>query len=376
VDNQNDSSETGAVFFVTNEEQGQNKVVMLRRAANGSLEYVGAYATGGSGAGKGPDEPFADPLGSQGALALSHDGQFLFVVNAGSSEISSFRVQPNGLSLVGKVSSGGNFPVSLALHGNLLYVLNAGGEATILGFRVQLDGRLKELEGSLRTLGVGGKEPPYVFNAPGHVLFNPTGDKLVVVGKGIHPEDQSTHKLYVFPLNAADQPEPKPATTLSHGNYPFAAAFDQNGNLLVVEVFGRGPVLTGNGAVSSYAIKPDGALQVIDGTVENNQDGSCWITTTNCYAYVNNFGGFTISGYRVGKDSRLQLLTESGVSATTGNGSHPVDLAATADGRFLYALLPGTSEVATYAINRDGSLADLGRIKGEWPIYVQGLAVM
>jgi hypothetical protein len=29
-----------------------------------------------------------------------------------------------------------------------------------------------------------------------------------------------------------------------------------------------------------------------------------------------------------------------------------------------------------YAVNQDGSLADLGRLKGEWPIYVQGLAVM
>lgn len=376
MDNQRDFSTTGAVFFLTNAEQGHNEVVMLRRAANGSLEYVGAYATGGSGAGKGPDEPYADPLGSQGALALHHKGQLLFVVNAGSSEISSFRLQPDGLSLVEKVSSGGNFPVSLALHGDLLYVLNAGGDATIVGFRVQPDGRLLELEGSLRSLGVGGKEPPYVFNAPGQVLFNPAGDKLVVVGKGIRPEDQSTHKLYVFALNADGQPDPMPAITLSHGNYPFAAAFDQNGNLLVVEVFGRGPVLTGTGAVTSYAIKPDGMLQVIDGTVDNHQDGSCWITATNSYVYVANFGGHTISGYRVGQDSSLQLLTESGVSATTGNGSHPVDLVATADGRFLYALLPGTSEVAMYAINREGSLTDLGRVKGEWPIYIQGLAVM
>src|SRR5215204_5681957 len=221
MENARDSSATGAVFFITNMENGQNEVVMLQRAANGRLEYVGAYATGGSGAGEGPDEPFADPLGSQGALALNHDRHFLFVVNAGSSEISSFRIQPNELCLVDKVSSGGNFPVSLALHGDLLYVLNAGGEATIKGFRVQSDGRLIELEGSLRSLGVGGKEPPYVFNAPGQVLFSPAGDKLVVIGKGIRPEDQSTHKLYVYHLNGDGKPADTTATTLSHGNYPF-----------------------------------------------------------------------------------------------------------------------------------------------------------
>ena len=90
---------------------------------------------------------------------------------------------------------------------------------------------------------------------------------------------------------------------------------------------------------------------MIDGTEDNHQDGSCWITTTNSYAYVTNCGGHTTSGYRVGKDGRLQILTESGVSNTTGKGSHPVDLAATGGGRFLYALLPGTSEAAMYGIN-------------------------
>src|SRR5688572_24640586 len=159
MENTRDSSVTGAVFFITNVENGHNEVVMLRRTASGSLEYVGAHATGGSGAGLGPDEPYADPLGSQGALALYHEAHLLFVVNAGSSEISSFRIQRDGLILVDKVSSGGNFPVSLSLHGNLLYVLNAGGDATIVGFRVQPDGHLIELEGSLRSLGVGGKEP-------------------------------------------------------------------------------------------------------------------------------------------------------------------------------------------------------------------------
>jgi hypothetical protein len=110
--------------------------------------------------------------------------------------------------------------------------------------------------------------------------------------------------------------------------------------------------------------------------VDNRQGASCWITAVNSYAYVTNFAGHTITGYKLGMDGSLRLLNESGVSAMTGAGSHPVDLVATPDGRFLYALLPGTSEVATFGINGGGSLTDMGRIKGDWPISVQGLALI
>src|SRR5262249_54756619 len=156
------------------------------------------------------------------------------------------------------------------------------------------DGRLKALEGSRRSLGVGGKEPPYVFNAPGHILFSPSGDKLVIVEKGIRPEDHSTHKLHLFSVADDGRPSQMPVTTISHGHFPFAATFDHNGHLLVVEVFGRGPVEKGTGAVSSYNVEPDGSLQLISGTVDNRQGASCWITAVNSYAYVTNFAGDTI----------------------------------------------------------------------------------
>jgi len=77
----------------------------------------------GSGAGSG--------LGSQGALALSEDGRWIFAVNAGSNDVSVFRVNGRGLSLASRSPSGGIRPVSLTVHDDVLYVLNAGGDGNI-----------------------------------------------------------------------------------------------------------------------------------------------------------------------------------------------------------------------------------------------------
>src|SRR5437870_148842 len=71
----------GAVYTSTNSPTG-NAVVVLDRAANGSLTPAGSFATGGTGTGGG--------LGNQGAVGLSDDHRLLFAVNAGSNQVTSF----------------------------------------------------------------------------------------------------------------------------------------------------------------------------------------------------------------------------------------------------------------------------------------------
>jgi len=123
---------TGGVFVNTN--QTNNEVWSYSRASDGTLTFVGAFPTQGQGSGN------AD-LSSQGAIVLNKNGTRLFVVNAGSNEITSFSVQPGGqLTFVGKVPSGGQFPNSLTVFGRFLYVLNAHGSARINGFRISQTG--------------------------------------------------------------------------------------------------------------------------------------------------------------------------------------------------------------------------------------------
>lgn len=129
---------TGAVYLQTNDAE-KNELVAYARAADGSLSYLGAYATGGRGTG----EPH---LPSQSSVVLGADGRWLLVANPGSDEISLFAVADGDPSLSDTTSSGGSRPTSIAVDGQLVYVLN-NGSASIDGFEIA-DGKLRPLPDS------------------------------------------------------------------------------------------------------------------------------------------------------------------------------------------------------------------------------------
>src|SRR5256884_476735 len=143
-----------AVYTLTNQVAG-NAGAVFNRAADGTLTAAGTIATGGTGTGGG--------LGSQGAVALSDDGRRLFAVNAGSNDVSVFSVSPPGLALASRTASGGTLPISLTVHGNVLYVLNAGGTGNISGFAVGTSGALTAIAGTTRPLSGSNVGPARVM---------------------------------------------------------------------------------------------------------------------------------------------------------------------------------------------------------------------
>ena len=59
-------------------------------------------------------------------MQIADGGRFLLAAAAGSNQVSVLRIQPGGLlRLATVVSSGGVLPVSVAVHGSLVYVANA-----------------------------------------------------------------------------------------------------------------------------------------------------------------------------------------------------------------------------------------------------------
>ncbi len=62
-------------------------------------------------------------LGSHGAVTLSRNGRFLFVVNAASNTVSTFAVRPAGLVLKSVVDTGGLTPTSVAENDGPVCVL-------------------------------------------------------------------------------------------------------------------------------------------------------------------------------------------------------------------------------------------------------------
>ena len=95
-----------------------------------------------------------DHTASQGALAYDQGHGLLIAVNPGSNSISAFRVHGDRLTLGQVLPSGGDFPVSVTVHGNHAYVLNALGGGSLYGYRVA-GGRLAPISGSYRALNLG-----------------------------------------------------------------------------------------------------------------------------------------------------------------------------------------------------------------------------
>src|SRR5215468_8727745 len=153
-----------AVFVMTNDADA-NEIIAFERAPSGTLHSAHRYATGGRGSGG-----TVDPLGSQGSLTLSDDGTYLLAANAGSGNVSLFRVFGAHLALTDRAPSGGSEPNAVAQHGRLVYVLNTAGSSSVVGFQLR-DGRLTRIPDSLRFLsGNFVNSASLAFSADGRYL--------------------------------------------------------------------------------------------------------------------------------------------------------------------------------------------------------------
>ncbi|HEX4644414.1 MAG TPA: beta-propeller fold lactonase family protein [Verrucomicrobiae bacterium] len=318
----------GAVFTMNNASNG-NEVVMFSRATNGALTFAGEAATGGLGTGAG--------LGNQGGVVLSEDHRWLFVVNAGSHEISVFAVGPDGITWSDKADSGGLNPVSLAVSGNLLYALNAGGSAggsdNITGFTVSSSGKLEPLAGSTRGLSAAA-------TSPAEVGFTHDGNVLIVTEKNTSLID--TYAMDDHGLAISHR------VFQSAGTRPFGFALDQKNHLLVTEAPAS--------AVSSYAVTEDGGLELISKSVPNHQSAACWmaVTKNNRFGFDANASANSVSGFRIQPDGSISLLNADGLTGATGAG--PNDMALTEDGYFLYTVNTTAGSISVFHVESNGAL--------------------
>jgi 6-phosphogluconolactonase len=315
----------GAVYTLGNQADG-NSVLVFNRAVDGSLTSAGAFPTAGRGTGTG--------LGNQGGVVLDPSHRWLFAVNAGSNDISSFAVRPIGLTLIHAVDSGGLQPISLAVHDNLLYVLNAGGQVgghdNITGFIVTPNGQLVPLPGSTRRLGTD-------VTDPAQVSFTPDGRTLIVTEKATNHID--AYVVSKSGLTSGPQVQDSPGAT------PFGFAFGRRAQVFVSEAFGSAPDVS---ALSSSTVGKLGALQVISPSVSTGQTAACWVVVSNDgrFAFVTNTGSRTISSYSIAFDGALQLL-ESIAGTATGA---VIDAALSLDGRYLYALSGNTGNIDAFEV--------------------------
>jgi 6-phosphogluconolactonase (cycloisomerase 2 family) len=331
----------GKVYTMDNAATGNN-VWQFNRMSDGSLVLAGNFSTMGNGTGV--------KLDSQGAVTLSKNGNWLFVVDAGSNEISVFAVNSTALTLTDKVSSHGTTPISVTVWDNWVYVLNNGSSTiggNVAGFKVNSTGQLTFVAGSNQPLS------GMMNSSPEQIGFNPNGTMLVVTEKAVNMTD-----IYTVDNNGvAGTPMPM----ASVGTGPFGFAFTSTNFLVMSEA--------ASNTMSSFAWTDNGSLRTISGALPDFQMAPCWvvITENDQWAFTTNAASGTISTYAISPNGIL-LLTSS-IAAKIS--SPALDMALTSGSEFLYTL--NGNDITGFQVFNDGGLWQVSNMTG-LPPATTGLA--
>jgi 6-phosphogluconolactonase (cycloisomerase 2 family) len=338
-----------AVFVQTDSTSG-NQVVVYQRAADGALTQAGTYSTGGLGGVLGGS--VVDHLASQGSLQYDPRRSELFAVNAGSNTVSVFAVLGDRLALRQVVSSGGTFPVSVAVRGDLVYVLNALDGGSVQGYLL-LGGYLLPLPGSSRALGLNPAQTPQFTSTPGQLAFTPDGRQLIVTTKN------NGDDIDVFGVGFDGQLSASPVVNPEPGTVPFAISFDAYGHLVIANA--------GTDTLTTFAVAPDGTATAL-GSAGTGQVATCWVASAGPFLFASNAGSASESGYTSSAGGQLTLLGATGTDAGT------TDAVAADGGRFLYVRAGAAGIVDEFSVGSGGSLTSIGSVTVPDAVGGEGIA--
>jgi 6-phosphogluconolactonase (cycloisomerase 2 family) len=346
--NNNEGDAAGHVY-VNDNTAGINTVAAFDRGADGSLTPIegSPFAAGGAGTGKG--------IGSQGGLQVSSDRRYLLVADAGSNQISVLRIRSDGsLQAVdgSPVSSGGTSPVTIAIHGNLVFIGNNGAVSNYTGFTLNRGGHLRPVADSTFSLPSG--------TQIGDVLFNRTGRNLVGtrVGTGVGAANLPS-EIDSFAVTEDGHLVPAPGSpSAAQGAGPFGSEFrPTNSSQLFVSNAHDG---ANNGTVSAYHVSGDGTLNSINGSpFKDEQTAPCWVEITHDgrFLFTVNTAVPSISRFSIAGDGSLELLGSTPFN--TGKGLGPTDARLAPQGGTLWVVDGGRPGISAFAVD-GGNLTELG----------------
>jgi uncharacterized protein (TIGR03000 family) len=331
----------GGHVYTINNDLRQNGVAVYTMGADGALTEVAGspFATGGKGLGGGD-------IDEQGAIRVA--GDFVLAVNPGSDSIAVLRKGADGrLTAVpgSPFPSNGSSPLSLTVHGDLVYVANQAPKfanptmkPNVTAFRLGRDGKLTPVEKSTVEFPAD--------RGPAQVEFAPDGRTLVVTS-GFQGEDSSEiHSCKVMANGTLKEGEGSPAKPKgASGTVGFS--WSPMGGRLFVSNF-RGS------AVTVFDVdRTTAAIKQMGGAVGDDEKAACWtaISADGKTLYVGNFVSNSISVFDVGEGGKLKLLGTAKRRAGTDPDTKDIELSK--DGKYLYAVGSGAKEIAVFRIGAD-----------------------
>jgi DNA-binding beta-propeller fold protein YncE len=350
--------------YTINNDIGHNGVAVLERTPDGSLREVpgSPFPTGGKGLGGGL-------IGQQGAIGI--DGDYLLAVNPGSNTVAVMRKGDDGslTPVAGSpFPSGGSAPVSVTIHGTLVYVANQAPlfakpshHPNITGFRIDNGGRLKPIANSTRMFPVG--------QGPAEVSFSPGGD-AIVVSSGFREEE--TSRLHAYRIRANGTLEEAPGSPTREkgawGDIGFSWA-PAGGSIYVSN--------TSNSTIVTFDIDKDtGHLRQRGDPIWDQASHACWtvVTADGRTLYVVDYVSNSIGTLDIGADGKLTALRNTprrvGRADRAGyKDGDSKDVALSGDGKFLYVLGSAMREISVFRIGADRLPVELPQ--GQSPVKLE-----
>ena len=335
----------GAVYFQTNNLTG-NAIVVHSIQSDGTVKFSSVVQTGGNGGTRTPGA--SDGLFSQDSVVVG--GGCLFVVNAGSSSISTFQIQPDqptNITLLNTVPSGGDFPIAVAYSGpkSLLCALNGGANNGVQCFTVGDLGLLALPASTYQPLGVTETTPPSgPKGSLSDIIFNTDGSLLFVSGKGFNATNPGFIATYTVTGVGATATLSLVAKSWPTGSVlPFSLTLLPGTDTIVYTDPSNGY------GVASYAA--NGALSSSAFYSIPSQGANCWsaYSPSTMHVYLSD------PGKKVINEVSINGTTSTLVKQYPTGGS--IDIAVA--GQYLYALLPGLTGIEVFLISGSGNAVSI-----------------
>lgn len=391
-----ESKTIGAVYTASNKTD-ENTLYAFAQKENGELAPIGEYGTKGKGTGNveifegsknDPTHPLADgvdPLISAYGVYKANNNKNIIVVNAGSSDVSSMKVNDDhSLTFVNSVKAGDKYPLSVASHEKKVYVASAGTKTmppfsgNITGYSIDGDGKLTPIEGSTRDLGA----------RPACIAFTSDGKFLIIT-------ELVTGMIKVFGVNDDGNISEKPVSIVSSPHdakkdrwLPIPVGFDivkkSNGYVVLVsearflnnkgelrkekDKVPQSPLYSWQtGSTSSYFVDNEGKINLVSGDVmtgkemEGGQIANCWVEASNDgkTLYAANALSSSISTYSIADDGKIELKNETAFKDDSKKLFFS-DLYFNKNGKYLYQLIGNQGKIMSIKVSEDGKLESVG----------------
>ncbi|THH28585.1 hypothetical protein EUX98_g5595 [Antrodiella citrinella] len=354
-----DESIQAAAYLMTNEPSGNN-IIVASLASNGQVTFKSAVSTRGRGAhvtgNNGPD-----PLMSQGSIETSATGQLLAAVNAGSSTVSLFSINPQDPTMISQigepVSSEGEFPVSLAINkkGDAVCVLNAGQVNGVNCFAVDKSLGLVRMNNTLRSLNLVADSGPSA-SAAHHVAFNDANDQLIATVVG------TPGYLAIWDIQQDGSLSPNFTTVNppSGGGGPFSLTAVPGTNAMVSADTVIGADVWDLDGVTSATTANQTAPGRSASVAISGQMVTCWSTFSNKTGnfYFVDAGAATVTEVNLSQNLTATVVNQ--YPQVAGSATLDVSIAAVGGNEFMYVIAGNTTSVDVLDLRAPGNATNVG----------------